>query len=85
MVFESKFEQLFLKVPFSDFLIASSLCNKNNCSVSVLAKSEKTSGFARNWPLARAKFAAVFQMFNFEICFRLRLGMRSQIELTIKF
>ncbi len=32
----------------------------------------KTGCLARNWPLACAKFAAVFLMFQFGICFRLK-------------
>jgi hypothetical protein len=43
---------------FSDFLMASSFFNSNNYSGSVLAK--KTGGFARNWPLSRTIFAALF-------------------------
>jgi hypothetical protein len=42
---------------FSDFLMSSSFFISNNCSAACL---QKTGGFARNWPLSRAKFAAVF-------------------------
>ncbi len=45
---------------FSDFLITSSFFNSNNCSRTVLAK---TSGFARNWPLAHAKFACAYKLY----------------------
>jgi hypothetical protein len=37
----------------------------NHCSGSMLAKN---GDFASNWPLARAKFAAVFLMFLYGIC-----------------
>jgi hypothetical protein len=40
---------------FSDFLLVSPFFNSSG---SVLAK--KTGSFSRNWPLARAKFDAVF-------------------------
>jgi hypothetical protein len=55
--------------------MASSFFNSNNCSRSVLAK---TSGFARNWPLAPAKFAAVFLM-DFQFCIRLAAASKSRL------
>jgi hypothetical protein len=42
---------------FSDFLMASSFFNSKNCSV-LAACFQKTGGFARNWPIVRAKIAS---------------------------
>jgi hypothetical protein len=53
---------------FSDFLKASSFLIQR---IVLAACFQKTGCFARNWLLARAKFAALFLMFLFGICLRL--------------